>query len=61
MRSGAAWLMGRRSFQFGVLLTIWFGVASGLVGSQAASAFSFDEAIERCRQTVGRPIVRACM
>ena len=61
MHSGAAWLMGRKSFQLGVLLTIWFGVASGLVGSQAASAFSFDEAIERCRQTVGRPIVRACM
>jgi len=61
MRSGAAWLMARRSFQFGVLLTIWFGLASGLVGSQTAAAFSFDEAIERCRQTVGRPIVRACM
>jgi len=61
MRGGALWLSGQRCFQMWLLLTICFGLYSGLVGSQAALAFSFDEAIERCRQTVGRPIVRACM
>ena len=38
--------------------TCLFGL---LAGSEPALAFSFDQAIERCRQSVGRPIVRACM
>ncbi len=61
MRGSAIRLIGHGRFQIGVLLTIWVGLSSGFVGSQTASAFSFDEAIERCRQTVGRPIVKACM
>src|SRR5258706_10837409 len=43
-------------------------VASGLIalfavlaGSEPASALSKEQAIENCRQTVGAPIVRACM
>ncbi len=31
------------------------------IGAEPASAFSFHETIQRCRQTVGRPIVKACM
>src|SRR6476660_5514080 len=43
-------------------------VAAGLIalfavltGSEPASALSKEQAIEHCRQTVGSPIVRACM
>jgi hypothetical protein len=43
-------------------------VAAGLIalfsvftGSEPASALSKEQAIENCRQTVGAPIVRACM
>src|SRR5882757_3650947 len=43
-------------------------VAAGLIavfavltGSEPASALSKEQAIENCRQTVGSPIVRACM
>jgi hypothetical protein len=61
MRGGAIWLTGQRSVQMWVLLTLGLGLASGVMASHPASAFSFDEAIERCRQTVGRPIVKACM
>lgn len=61
MRRVAAGFMARRSFRIGPLLTICLGLFSVLMGAEAVSAFSFDEAIERCRQTVGRPIVRACM
>lgn len=45
--------------QIGSQLTICVGVLFFSAGS--ASAFSFDQAIDRCRQTVGWPIVKACM
>jgi hypothetical protein len=61
MRRVAAGFIVRRSFQIGPLLTVLLGLFSVLMGAEAVSAFSFDEAIERCRQTVGRPIVKACM
>src|SRR5205823_4042453 len=32
-----------------------------LAGSETASALTKEQAIENCRQTVGAPIVRACM
>jgi hypothetical protein len=51
-------VLARSSFQIGL---IFLGLFSVVTGADPASAFSFDQTIERCRQTVGRPIVRACM
>jgi hypothetical protein len=59
MASGAVGLFARRSFQIESLMAISIGTF--LVSAGPASAFSFDQAIERCRQTVGRPIVKACL
>lgn len=40
---------------------IFIGLFSVVTTADLASAFSFDQTRERCRQTVGRPLVRACM
>jgi hypothetical protein len=52
-------LVACRYRQIGVRLAIAVGALA--VGVLPASAFSFDEAIQSCRLTVGRPIVKACM
>jgi hypothetical protein len=51
-------VLAQGSLQIGC---IWFALFSVLLDADAASAFSFEETIKRCRQTVGRPIVRDCM
>jgi hypothetical protein len=50
----------QRPLMMGLLPAIWLAAVL-LLGSQPVSAFSFDQTIERCRKTVGRPIVMACM
>jgi hypothetical protein len=41
------------------LLAVFLGAL--IVGPATASAFSFSRTVVHCRQTVGRPIVQACM
>ncbi len=45
--------------EIGSLLAMCLGTLA--VCTEPASAFSFDETIQRCRQAVGRPIVEACL
>jgi hypothetical protein len=55
---------GRNPAVAGLLTTVAAGLIalfSVLTGSEPASALSKEQAIENCRQTVGAPIVRACM
>lgn len=36
-------------------------VLAVLANAERAAAFSFDVALDRCRQTVGKPLVQACL
>src|SRR5262245_20664223 len=36
-------------------------VLAALANAEQAAAFSFDVTLERCRQTVGKPLVQACL
>src|SRR5262245_5275093 len=48
-----------RYLRIGSVLAVCLGMLAIWAGP--ASAFSFHESIEHCRQSVGRPIVMACM
>jgi CHAT domain-containing protein len=59
---------GRRNLVLSTLLqniprfsSAGFVIASLLISAVQAAALTIDEARERCRETVGRPIVQACM
>jgi hypothetical protein len=59
MTKYAAPPVASRFRRLGSLLAMCFGALA--VCTEPASAFSFHGTVQHCRQTVGRPIVMACM
>lgn len=57
----AVWRKSRTSCHAGPRLAVWIGLVAAVSGAGPAAAFSFSETILRCRETVGVPIVRACV